>query len=76
MRIETIQQIVELGDEIENADGTIDLIPNGKTTTIDIIDIYADDGKKFRNKITGIAISRHITLGSNDNIDNYEEITI
>ena len=76
MRTETTQQIVELGDKTENADGTIDFIPNGETVTIDIVDIYADEGKKFRNKLTGIAISRHITIGSNDNIENYEEITI
>lgn len=75
MRTETTQQIVELGGEIENADGTIDFIPNGETTTIEIIDIYADEGKKLRNKITGIAISRHITIGSTDSADNYEEVT-
>lgn len=76
MRIETTQQIVELGDEIEKEDGTIDFVPNGETTTIDIVDIYADEGKKFRNKITGVAITRHITIGSNDSVDNYEEIII
>lgn len=74
MRIETSQQIIELGDEIEKEDGTIEFIPNGETTTIDIVDIYADEGKKFRNKLTGIAISRHITIGSNDSTDNYEEV--
>lgn len=75
MRIEITQQIIELGDEIENADGTIEFIPNGETTVIEIIDIYADEGKLFRNKLTGIAISRHITIGSNDSADNYEEVT-
>lgn len=75
MRIETTQQIVELGNEITREDGTIDFIPNGETVTIDIVDIYADEGKKFRNKITGIAISRHITIGSTDSADNYEEVT-
>ena len=75
MRTETTQQIVELGDEIEREDGTIDFVLNGETTTIDIVDIYADEGKKFRNKLTGITVSAHITIGSTDSADNYEEVT-
>ena len=76
MRTETTQQIVELGDEIENADGTIEFVPNGETTTINIVDIYADEGKLFRNKLTGITVSAHITIGSNDSTENYEEIVV
>ena len=74
MKIETAQQITPLGDEAENDDGTVDFIPNGKTVTIDIVDIYADEGCLFRNKTTGIAVSRHITIGGNDSVDNYEEV--
>lgn len=76
MRIETTQQIVEISDEIEREDGTTEFVPNGETITVEIVDIYADGGKLFRNKLTGIAVSAHITLGSNDSIENYEEINI
>ena len=74
MKIEITQQITPLGDEVENADGTVDFIPNGKTITVEIVDIYADEGYLFRNKITGIAVSRHITIGGNDSVENYEEV--
>lgn len=74
MRTEKSYQTVELGDEIEKEDGTIDFVLNGETMTINIVDIYADEGKLFRNKMTGITVSAHITIGSNDSIENYEEV--
>lgn len=74
MRTETTHQIIPLGDEVENTDGTIDFVPNGNTITIDIIDIYAGEGCLLRNKITGIAVASHITIGRNDSVDNYEEV--
>lgn len=74
MRIEKSYQIVELGDDIIREDDTTEFVPNGETMTIEIVDIFADEGKLFRNKRTGIAVSAHITLGSNDSIENYEEV--
>lgn len=74
MRIETTQQTIELGDEITRGDGTIEFVSNGATVTIDITDIYADDGRLFRNKISGVTVSAHITIGKNDSIDNYEDV--
>lgn len=67
--------MVELGSRTISEDGTIEFIPNGETVQVDINDIYADEGFIFRNKLTGAAVSNHITLGSDDSIDNYEEIT-
>jgi len=74
MKIVITQQITPLGDEVENADGTVDFIPNGKTITVDVVDIYADEGYLFRNKTTGVTVSKHITIGRNDSVDNYEEV--
>lgn len=74
MKIETTRQIIPLGLETENADGTVDFVPNGETTTVDIVDIYAEEGCLFRNKVTGVTVSRHITIGGNDSVENYEEV--
>lgn len=73
MKIETKQEIIPLGEEIEK-EGIVEFVPNGKTATIYIIDIYADEGYLFRNKTTGVTVSKHITIGGNDSVDNYEEV--
>lgn len=74
MQIEKSYQTIELCDEITHDDGTVEYVPNGENITIEIIDIYADDGKVFQHKSTGAAVSAHITLGTQDSVENYEEI--
>ena len=68
-------EFVKRISEIKNPDGSIDFVPNGETITIESTDIYADDGFIFKNKLTGAILSQHITLGSDDSVENYEEIS-
>ena len=74
MRIEKSYQTIELCDETIRDDGTIEYVPNGETIVVEITDIYADEGKVFRHKFTGAAVSAHITLGTQDRVENYEEV--
>jgi len=88
MRIESVKQIVELGEIITKAVKVTDdrgiecaklieeLIPNGKTAEVFIIDIYVDKGKVFRRIKDKAVLSTHITIGTEDNINNYEEVDV
>ena len=43
---------------------------------ISVTDIYADDGKVLIEKATGKVLSEHITLGTEDSAENYDEIPL
>ena len=76
MRIETTQQIVELPvNEITRKMAQLISYQTEKPLQLILLIYMQTKVKKFRNKITGIAISRHITIGSTDSADNYEEVT-
>ena len=44
-------------------------------TTHDFIILTAEDGKVFKNTITGDILTNQIYLGCNDRADNYVEIS-
>ena len=44
-------------------------------TTHDFIILTAEEGKVFKNTITGDILTNQIYLGCNDSADNYEEIS-
>lgn len=45
-----------------------------RTVTHESVILYPDEGKKLRNKKTGLIIDKFICLGGKDSPDNYEEI--
>jgi hypothetical protein len=75
MTTKTSTQAVSLCDEVEQADGTIKNVSNGKIVEVTTTDIYADEGKVFKRASDGTVLTAHITLGTADSIDNYTEIT-
>lgn len=42
---------------------------------ITITDLYADEGKVLIEKATGKVLSEHITLGTEDSVENYAEVS-
>lgn len=69
MRTETTTLTVELGEEIDG-----EFVPNGQTVEVTSIDIFADEGKKFKRLSDNVTLSNHISLGTNDSIDDYIEV--
>jgi len=69
MRTETTSQTVELGEEVDG-----EFVPNGQTMEVISIDIFADEGKKFKRLSDGAILSNHISLGTNGSVDDYIEI--
>lgn len=59
---------------IENEDG--EMVKTDETREIEITDIYADEGKTFIHIPTNRIAGTHITLGTNDSVENYEEINL
>lgn len=57
----------ENGDILEQTD-------TGEVDRITELHIYADEGKTFIDKATGGKAGTHIQIGTNDSIDNYEEV--
>ena len=49
-------------------------VSNGQMVEATITEIRADEGKVFRRLADGAVLSAHITLGSGDSADNYEEV--
>lgn len=41
-----------------------------------VVHIFADEGHIFRCKSDGTILTNHISIGSNDSVDNYEEVPI
>lgn len=65
MKIKTEEHIITILDE----DGKTENI-----TTIRTPIIIPDEGKVLRNKVTGEIIEGIVGVGTNDSVDNYEEI--
>lgn len=59
---------------IENEDG--EMVKTDETREVTLTDIYADEGKRFIFIPTGQNAGTHITLGTNDSVENYEEISL
>lgn len=55
-------------------------IPESKTLlesdSFQTIHIFADDGYVFKSRLTNEILTNHISIGSSDSIDNYEEVQI
>lgn len=62
----------------DTTDGT--LIPDSKTLedskSFQVVHIFADEGHVFKSRLTGEVLTKHISIGSNDSVDNYEEVPI
>jgi len=71
MRTETTTLTVKLGEEIDG-----EFVPNGQTVEVTNIDIFADEGKKFKRLSDGSILSNHISLGTNESAGGYIEIDI
>ena len=88
MTIETSKQIIILGEVTTKAIKVLDVkgieqatlieefIPDGKTIELITTEIYSDNGKVFKRKADEAMLSTHITLGTKDSIDNYDEIML
>lgn len=62
----------------DTTDGT--LIPDSKTLedsdSFQVVHIFADEGCTFKSRLTGEILTKHISIGTNDNTNNYEEIPL
>jgi hypothetical protein len=72
MRIETKTEIVNICEE--TAEG--EFVLTGETAEVTTTEIYADEGKIFRRLSDGNVLKncKHITLGTHDDPENYEEV--
>jgi hypothetical protein len=69
MATEIRYESVELGEMVDDV-----FVPNGETAQVKITDIYADVGKTFKRKTNNnLQNCKHITLGTDDSINNYIE---
>lgn len=75
MKIETRTEAVPAYDVEYDEMGEIISQTQTGVQEVTITDIYADEGKVFVEKATGKVLSEHITLGTDDDIENYGEIT-
>lgn len=77
MRVETRIEMIPIYETIYDDDG-ISIIEERyiEDKEITITDIYADEGKVFVERSTGKALSEHITLGTDDSVENYSEMPI
>ena len=73
MKVETRMETVPIYDIVYDG---IEIIsqPYIGDKEIIITDIYADEGKVLIEKATGKVLSDHITIGTEDSMENYEEI--
>jgi cytochrome c biogenesis protein ResB len=80
MRTEITYQTVELGDIVQKIDenGMLydEFVPDGETIEVATTDIYSGEGKVFKRKSDNAILSTHITIGTDDSINNYEEVDI
>lgn len=74
MEIKTSTIEISLGYEIEKENGEVEFIPNGEFETVITTDIYASEGMALRNIVSGFSASKHVTVGTMDSVENYEEI--
>lgn len=76
MKIETRTEAIPTYDvEYDEMGETISQTQTG-VQEVTITDIYADEGKVFVEKATGKVLSDHITLGTDDSVENYSEMPI
>lgn len=75
MRVETTTKTVPIYDVQYDEYGEIISIEQIGEETVTIIDIYADAGNVLIEKATGKVLSDHITLGTDDSVENYGEIS-
>ena len=77
MRIETHTETIPIYETVYDDDG-ISIIEERyiEDREITITDIYADEDKVLAEKASGKVLSDHITLGTNDSVENYSEMPI
>ncbi len=63
-------------DVDENGQKIVDSKVLSNSDVFEVVHIYADDGKVFRRISTNEVLTNHIGIGSNDSIDDFEEIFI
>lgn len=75
MRTETKEYDVPIYNITYGENGDIlEQIDTGEIDHITELHIYADEGKMFIDKATGVKAGTHIQIGTNDSINNYEEV--
>ena len=76
MRIEERTKKIPTFQHTEDDLGEIVSVEVVGETIIREIDIFADKGKRLKDKHTGRRLGTHITIGTSDSIDNYEEVEL
>ena len=76
MKIETSTKTVLIYDVQYDEHGEIISMEQIGEETVAITDIYADEGKVLIEKATGKVLSDHVTLGTMDSVENYDEIPL
>ena len=72
MTIEVITETVDVYIEVTHEDGSVTFEPTGETEGVVSTEIYTEG--RFRRISDGAILSNHITLGTEDSAESYEEV--